>query len=65
MVGLLEVGHIDRSHGLRGEVIVTLTTDYTERLAAGAVLVTDAGSLRVETDSGIVELDAGEVHLGR
>ena len=25
--------------------------------------ITDAGALRVETDSGIVELDAGEVHL--
>ena len=27
--------------------------------------ITDAGSLRVETDAGIVELDAGEVHLER
>jgi BirA family biotin operon repressor/biotin-[acetyl-CoA-carboxylase] ligase len=27
--------------------------------------VTDSGALRVETDAGIVELDAGEVHLGR
>jgi BirA family biotin operon repressor/biotin-[acetyl-CoA-carboxylase] ligase len=27
--------------------------------------ITDAGALRVETDAGIVELDAGEVHLGR
>ena len=27
--------------------------------------VTDGGALRVETDSGIVELDAGEVHLER
>ena len=27
--------------------------------------ITDAGALRVETDSGIVELDAGEVHLER
>jgi BirA family biotin operon repressor/biotin-[acetyl-CoA-carboxylase] ligase len=27
--------------------------------------VTDAGALRVETESGIVELDAGEVHLLR
>jgi BirA family transcriptional regulator, biotin operon repressor / biotin---[acetyl-CoA-carboxylase] ligase len=26
--------------------------------------ITDAGALRVETDAGIVELDAGEVHLG-
>lgn len=27
--------------------------------------VTDAGALRVETESGVVELDAGEVHLQR
>jgi len=27
--------------------------------------ITDAGALRVETDSGVVELDAGEVHLER
>ena len=27
--------------------------------------ITDAGALRVEADSGIVELDAGEVHLKR
>ena len=48
MVDLLEVGHIARSHGVRGEVIVTLTTDYvTERLAPGVVLHTDAGPLTV------------------
>jgi BirA family biotin operon repressor/biotin-[acetyl-CoA-carboxylase] ligase len=33
-----------------------------EGTAAG---VTDSGALRVETESGIVELDAGEVHLER
>ncbi|HYH57746.1 MAG TPA: biotin--[acetyl-CoA-carboxylase] ligase [Thermoleophilaceae bacterium] len=27
--------------------------------------ITDAGALRVETDAGVVELDAGEVHLRR
>ena len=27
--------------------------------------ITDGGGLRVETDAGTVELDAGEVHLGR
>lgn len=36
--GLLEVGRIDKAHGLRGEVIVSLTTDRTERLAPGARL---------------------------
>ena len=29
-----------------------------------AVGITDSGALLVETDSGVVELDAGEVHLG-
>lgn len=36
--GLLEVGRVDRGHGLRGEVVVTLTSDRTERLAPGAHL---------------------------
>jgi 16S rRNA processing protein RimM len=44
---LLEVGRVDKPHGLRGEVIVTLTTDRTERLDAGSVLATDAGELVV------------------
>jgi 16S rRNA processing protein RimM len=44
---LLEIGRITRSHGLRGEVVVDLTTDRVERLAPGAVLVSDAGELTV------------------
>jgi 16S rRNA processing protein RimM len=44
---LLEVGRIAKPHGLRGEVIVSLTTDRTERLARGAVLVTARGPLTV------------------
>jgi len=44
---LLEVGRIDRPHGLRGEVVVRLTTDRLERLAVGAVLRSDAGDLVV------------------
>lgn len=35
---LLEVGRIDKAHGLRGEVLVSLSTDRTERLMAGARL---------------------------
>lgn len=34
----LEVARVDRSHGLRGEVIVTLVTNRVERIAPGAVL---------------------------
>ena len=37
---LLEVGRITKAHGIRGEVVVVLTTDRTERLAVGAVLQT-------------------------
>ena len=44
---LLEVGRITRPHGLRGEVVVLLTTDRDERLAPGTVLSTDAGELTV------------------
>ena len=45
---LLEVGRIGRPHGLRGEVVVLLTSDRAERLAPGAVLQTDGGPLVVE-----------------
>jgi 16S rRNA processing protein RimM len=37
---LLEVGRITKPHGIRGEVVVALTTDRTERVAPGAVLQT-------------------------
>jgi 16S rRNA processing protein RimM len=35
---MLEVGRVNRAHGLRGEVIVSLVTDRLERVAPGAVL---------------------------
>ncbi|MGI8936819.1 MAG: ribosome maturation factor RimM [Iamia sp.] len=38
---LLEVGRVDKAHGLRGEVIVALTTDRTERVAPGTRLWVD------------------------
>ena len=44
---LLEVGHVVRAHGLRGELVVDLVTDRTERLAPGTVLQTDARPLTV------------------
>ena len=44
---LLEVGRITKAHGIRGEVIVELGTNRTERVAPGAVLETDRGPLTV------------------
>ena len=44
---LLDVGYVARPHGLRGEVVVRLTTDRTERLAPGTVLQRDGGELVV------------------
>ena len=43
----LEVGRIVKAHGLRGDVIVDLWTDRTERLAPGTVLDTERGPLTV------------------
>jgi 16S rRNA processing protein RimM len=36
---LLQVGRIDKPHGLKGEVVVTLTTTEAARVAVGSVLV--------------------------
>jgi 16S rRNA processing protein RimM len=44
---LLEIGRITRAHGLRGEVVVQLTTDRVERLEPGAVLDSERGELTV------------------
>lgn len=44
---MLEVGVISKAHGLRGEVIVALSTDRTERMDPGTVLETDRGPLTV------------------
>ena len=37
---LLEVGRVDRPHGIKGEVVVSLVTNRTERLDTGAGLQT-------------------------
>ena len=44
---LLEVGRVDRPHGVRGEVVVSLVTNRTERLSPGAELQTAEVSLVV------------------
>ncbi len=36
-----------RPHGLRGQVVVTLTTNRSERVAPGSVLQTERGTLEV------------------
>jgi 16S rRNA processing protein RimM len=45
---LLTVGRVTKAHGLRGEVVVQLWTDLTERLDPGSVLTTPRGTLTVE-----------------
>jgi 16S rRNA processing protein RimM len=48
---LLEVGRITKPHGVRGEVLVLLSTERTERLDPGTVLQTERGSLTVVSSS--------------
>jgi 16S rRNA processing protein RimM len=48
---LLEVGRITKAFGVRGEVLVALTTDRTSRLDPGSVLRTDRGDLTVRSSS--------------
>ena len=43
----LEVGRVVRAHGLRGEGVVDLWSDRTERLEPGSVLSSARGDLRV------------------
>lgn len=44
---LLEVGRITKAFGVRGDVLVALTSDRTSRLDPGSVLHTDRGPLTV------------------
>lgn len=46
---LLTVGHIRKAHGLKGEVVVHLSTNRPERVEAGAVLTTADGQLIVRS----------------
>ena len=48
---LLEVGQITKPHGLKGEVIVKLSTNHDERVAPGTVLETDRGPMTIEASS--------------
>jgi len=44
----LEIGRVNKAHGLRGEVVVALTSNVDQRLAPGAAVFTDGASLTVE-----------------
>lgn len=46
---MLEVGRITRPHGVRGEVVVVLTTNRVERVDRGAELHTADGVLTVRS----------------
>src|SRR3546814_13384325 len=59
---LLEVGRITKAHGVRGDVLVALSSDRTERPDPGSVLVTDRGPLTVESSSR--HTDRWIVHFG-
>jgi 16S rRNA processing protein RimM len=72
---LLEVGRITKAFGLRGEVLVALSSDRTSRLDPGSVLETDRGPLTVGTSSrhqdryivqfeGVLDRDAAETLRG-
>ncbi|HXB37291.1 MAG TPA: ribosome maturation factor RimM [Acidimicrobiales bacterium] len=44
---LLKIGRVTKAHGLRGEVVVQLWTDQTQRLTPGTVLSSASGPLEV------------------
>lgn len=44
---LLEIGRVERPHGVRGELVVRLVTNRVERLTPGTVLTSSAGPLEV------------------
>jgi 16S rRNA processing protein RimM len=41
--GRLEIGHVARAHGLRGQVVVELVSNRPERVAPGSVLLGSTG----------------------
>ena len=48
---MLEVGRVVKPHGLRGEVVVELTTNRPERVDPGTVLSSDRGDLLIVSSS--------------
>ncbi len=73
---LLEVGRLGRAHGVRGDLVVNLSTDRLERVAVGArLLIGDQwrtvvssrmqGSKRVIHLEGVDDRDGAEALAGR
>jgi 16S rRNA processing protein RimM len=73
---LLEVGRLGRAHGIRGDLVVNLSTDRLERVAVGArLLIGDQwrtvvssrmqGSKRVIHLEGVDDRDGAEALAGR
>jgi 16S rRNA processing protein RimM len=44
---MLDVGRVVKPHGLKGEVVVELFTNRTERVDAGTVLASERGPLKI------------------
>lgn len=72
---MLEVGRITKAFGLRGEVLVALSSDRTSRLDPGSVLTTDRGDLTVASSAqhadrwivqfeGVLDRDVAETWRG-
>lgn len=59
--GLLEIGRIDRPHGLRGEVIVSLVSNLPERLSPGSGLVARRSGVADE----VLVVESSSPHQGR
>lgn len=47
------MGRVIRPHGVRGQVVVELSSNRDERMAQGSVLQSDAGDLVVSTSSAL------------
>lgn len=64
---MLEVGRIAKIHGLRGEVIVVLSSDRTERVQSGSVLLAPPVGGSDPDEPGSVELcvRTARPHSGR
>ena len=48
---LLEVGRVDKPHGVRGELVVSLSTNRVERVAVGSCLTTANGRTLTVSES--------------